>query len=281
MNVFCILKDDGIKRISLSGEIQTDIENYLNKSIQDYVNAEQTEFNGEYKPNEGEVLVINNFQDNSSVNISKEKTLNIEKINPEEIEKIKNLMFVYDDKIAFQCFDNRKIIRPERPYLIYSGNTFSKIENKGFTVSDKVDAVLLKNEQKLLFESYHNARRIFELNSYYREATNEEIQAFCNENIFKLQTNIETELFNTRIRKKIYLINKNKLLQTVTQKFDVVFDHAQKFNLGCFFDNENKKIIFPAEKKDIENLINFLNDDLFQSPISDCIYQTNSKKRIT
>lgn len=76
------------------------------------------------------------------------------------------------------------------------------------------------------------------------------------------------------------MIQKNEVLEKVKKNFDIVYEYSRNIGLENMFDKENKKINFPQDKKSLERLIKFLNDDLFISPVTGILYETNSKKPI-
>lgn len=277
MNIYCILKENNLKRkIVLSPELQKSLHEYISQSINQIMTASKEPFTGEYRPDDNEVLFIDNFE-NPYKNF---EYLSLKPLQVEEIENIKTIVFDNKEVIAYQCFDSRKIIRPQKWHLIYSNDTYIKIDNKGLVIENKVDALFEKRTMTLLFYSYHNTSKILDLSKYYREATKEEIDSFCKNKIFHTEKSFSTDNFNTKIRKKIYLIKKNDILKRIKNNFEEVADYAVQLNLGDFFKKDKKLINFPNKKKEIEKLINFLNDDLYKSPISNLIYETNSKKII-
>lgn len=277
MNLYCMLKNNDnpiniIRRILLSQELQSNLSAYIQKSINEVKNSTPISFSGEYKTEEDEVLIIENFE-NPYANFIPATT---QILQSNEIENIKTLIFVNEEMIAYQCFDSRKVIRPEKWFLIYSGNTYNKIDNKGLIIESKIDALFWKN--RLFFSSYHNASKIFDLSSYYREASDKEIDDLMKDKCIQADVSFDKNLINSKMRKKLYLIQKNKTLEKVQNNFDIVLEYAKQLNVGKMFDKKKKKIIIPSDKKNLEKLINFLNDDLYKSPISETIYETNSKK---
>lgn len=277
MNIYCIIKESkDLKRILLSQKLQKELSKYLKASIEEIKKKEGVKFSGEYKPEENEVLLIENF----SNPYASFDTLSLEKLAENEIESIKALVFSMDDgKIAYQCFDSRKIIRPEKWILINSEETYSKIDKKGLIIGNNVDAVFLNNS--LFFNSYHNASKIFDLSEYYKEATDNEIENFMKDQIIEYESSFDKSLLNSRMRKKIYLILKNEVLSKVDENFGAVVEYSKQIGISTCFDQENKKIVFPNEKKEFEKLLNFLNDDIYNSPITGNNYETNSKRKIS
>jgi hypothetical protein len=61
MNVFVLLKDEKIKRISISQEIQKQLEDYLKDSINQFLIKERIDFDGQYKPDNNQILSISNY----------------------------------------------------------------------------------------------------------------------------------------------------------------------------------------------------------------------------
>ncbi len=278
MNIYAILRNDNsLKRISLTQELQEELDSYINSSIQHFEGLSPIKFSGEYKPDEDQILFIENFKNPYSEFVP----TSTEILEKSEIDYIKTIVFVDSDKIAYQCFDSRKIIKPNKWFLIYSRKTFSKINEPALIIDAKIDALYFKEEKKLLFLSYHNASKIFDLSEYYREATDSEINHFLNNNLIQKDTSFNTNLFNSRMRKKLHLIIKNNVLEKVERNFSEVVKYAEKFKLEQMFDKINQKIIFPSEKKDLEKLIKFLNEDLFESPITGNKYEINSKHTVS
>jgi hypothetical protein len=281
MNILCRLnsktENDNLRRITLSNDLQNQLSEYLSAAIDFFKKAKQIEFNGEYQPNENEVLLINNFDFPLK---EYDNIINIPLLKEKEIDYVKYIIFLNESSLIFQTFDSRKIIKTEKLYLLYSSETFSKIDKKGLIIDAKIDALFMKNEKKLLFISYHNASRIFDLSIYYREATDKEIEDFKGNSIFKDAEKVDISLINSRYRKKIFQIINNDVLTKIKNNLNTVFNYAKEIQLDEFFEKTESKIIFPQEKKDIEKLISFLNDDLYKSPINDLIYETNSKKKV-
>jgi hypothetical protein len=273
MNVFVLLKDEKIKRISISQEIQKQLEDYLKDSINQFLIKERIDFDGQYKPDNNQILSISNY----NINFLDKLVVDAEILLENDIEQIKCIIFFYNNsKIGFQLFDNRKIINPSKFSLIYDSKTFSRLNSNGITISNTID-VLFDNNQ-LLFVSYHNASRIFNLSEYYREASDAEIDNLRNSDVIEFSQDIDNNQFDSIMRKKLFLIKKNKVVDIVKSNFEAIISYAKDAGMDEYFKDE--KIFFPSDKKKLKRLINFLNDDLFKSPITNLIYETNSKRAV-
>jgi hypothetical protein len=217
------------------------------------------------------------FGADSNINFLDKLVVDAEILLENDIEQIKCIIFFYNNsKIGFQLFDNRKIINPSKFSLIYDSKTFSRLNSNGITISNTID-VLFDNNQ-LLFVSYHNASRIFNLSEYYREASDAEIDNLRNSDVIEFSQDIDNNQFDSIMRKKLFLIKKNKVVDIVKSNFEAIISYAKDTGMDEYFKDE--KIFFPSDKKKLKRLINFLNDDLFKSPITNLIYETNSKRAV-
>ncbi len=271
MNLYVSLKDSTKKRISISQEIQEELDEYINPSIIEFKeNKNHILFDGQYKADEDEILYIDNYSDP----LIEQLNIDNETIKNTEIENIKCLILKINNSIfAFQNFDNRKIIS-NKFSLIFSKETFSKLNNKGIIINKNIDALLYNNQ--LFFLSFNNVSRIFDLDKFYREISDKEIDELENSGVFSKSLNKDN--LDSRIRKKLYLIKRNKILDIVKDKYKDIKTYANRIGLGdCF---QNNKIQVPDDKKGLKELINFLNDDLYKSSITDLLYETNSKRKI-
>lgn len=278
MNLYAILRNSNeIKRISLSQEIQNQLTDYINQTVNEIESIDKekkVEFDGQYKPEDDQILFINKFDDPNR-NLYK---IDANMLTDEEIDEIKAIVYYFkENKIAYQNFDSRKIIKTNKFSLIYHSDTFSKLENKGIILDNRIDALLLGNV--LYFNSFHNATKIFDLSAYFKEATDKELDELRNMPEINFQGINNYELFDSRMRKKIYLIMKNNVVQEVINNYNKVKDYAISIGIRNVFDDNNPKIIFPNDKNKLKDLINFLNDDLYKSVITGKIYETNSKTK--
>ncbi len=279
INLFAILKsEDLIKLINISSNIQNELTSIKNIA-EHFLNNERIPFDGQYKPEDDQILEIKNFH--LPFRIDFDNPLNLQKIDLSDIDLIKGIIISDKDLLGFQCFDRRKIIEPNRLNIIFRNNTFSKLEDKGIIIDNKLDAVFSKQNNSLLFFSFHNASKVLDLSEYYREATDREINSFLANEIFSdIPPNIN-ESIDTRIKKKIFLIKKNNVMEILKEEkiFREVVKYSKNLGLSDYFDSSTRKIKIPNDKKEFKKVISFLNEDLYKSPISEIIYETNSKRK--
>ncbi|WP_240321028.1 Kiwa anti-phage protein KwaB-like domain-containing protein [Xanthomonas oryzae] len=89
------------------------------------------------------------------------------------------------------------------------------------------------------------------------------------------------QISDTWVRRRLWLVQKSKILETVDIS-DLIAAAAQ-FNLTVnrtVDANGKELIVIPEDKRELKNLLRFLDDDYYTSPVSKNNYRTNSKVRL-
>jgi hypothetical protein len=281
-NLIAILKNGESKRIVASGNLQDEITSYFEDIASGFNrDKEPVSFDGRYNVSEDEIFVIDDFpiDDNITEAIQNPLTMDILSLNQDS----KDVQAIYcgdwnntEKTIYFQTFDTRKILA-KKLTLINSGNTYTRLNDPGIIIDGKID-VLYKNG-KLFFYSYHNARRILDLSSYYREATDQDLNTFSEVDMFDFEDKdwfIENS--DSTIRKKIALLQRNEVLSNSSIK--EIEKEAQRLSITISFTGTGsaKKLRFPKDKKQVKEIIRFLDEDYFISSLTKKKCLTNSKR---
>ncbi|WP_265001499.1 Kiwa anti-phage protein KwaB-like domain-containing protein, partial [Klebsiella variicola] len=181
------------------------------------------------------------------------------------------------DKIAIQTFSKKQILNESR-YLWLSKNSFTMSDLLGFNLDDKLVAIL--EGDKIKFRNFNNLRSIFDMSSYFAEATKQEISDFVNQPVFNIPVGFDLPaLADNVIRKKVTLINKSKILvnHTVTEIKNAAL--TLNFPIKTTGSGSSEKIEMPTNKKEIKELLNFLDEDYFNSEITKQRFRSNSKRK--
>lgn len=271
-NFYAILTDDTVRNINLTQAVIPSIEQIFTTSGLDILAKDPVLFTGNYKVEDDEVLYVNmQMPDNVTevaVNAMGIPTLNL---NHDTIRAL----FWYDNGVYyFQNFDNRRLLR-NRNILVYSNNTYSRLDENAFVVEPTVNAVYQNG--LFFFPNYFNANKIFSLAEYYHEATDDEIRDFAAGD----KVAIDQEWFlksNTVIRKNITLLQKSNVLAAADTK-KIKRSASRLFKLNIDLDATGK-IIFPNDHKATKDILTFLNEQFFRGVITGKPYRTSSKRDI-
>jgi hypothetical protein len=275
---FALLKDESVKKITLLQSVTSDIRDifmtassYLKNNV-----TEEIEFDGNYNIQEEEVLYVNfNLPEDFLSSIL--NPIGITNLNLDE-DLVKALFWIEkksngSNVIYFQNFDNRKVLK-NKNILTFNTNSYSKLEANAFIIDDTVSVIF--DNGKLYFKSFNNANKIFNLSSYYEEATNEEIETFSANPKVDIDTLWFQENSNTLIRKQVTLIQKSKILDTA----DVLKIESNAKDFKLEIEIKGGKIKFPNDKKQCKGILSYLNEQYYIGLITGNKFKTNSHKPV-
>jgi hypothetical protein len=242
-------------------------------------------FDGSYKPNDDEGLSICNFHLPEAITDAIRNPLGLQtfvydKDSEPDIKAIfigirteANNTEVFT--VAFQRFRKEQYLSTKKFSLFFENNTF-KIENRwGIGITDMVDCVFTQSE--LRFSSYYYTRQIFDLSEYYRSATDSEVRNFSSLELLSIADKDQFQsMADTWIRRKIAAINDSGVLKNNTAA--KIKRLAQ--NCGLEIIVENKKLIIPADKKKLKEILGFLDDEVYKGAFTEETYITNSKRKV-
>ncbi|WP_028113390.1 Kiwa anti-phage protein KwaB-like domain-containing protein [Ferrimonas kyonanensis] len=289
LNLFALTSDPSkrIVKFELSSDVQNDLTTYIKSQEATFdQHEEEIEFDGKYKPDEGEVLFIDGYDDIDDLSSAVENPLSAEVVDPTEdfFSEIKALFTGYttdcgDVKILLQNFDRRRIISTNGLSIFHSSNVYKKIEGIGLTIDHKLTATL--ENGKLKFFSFHNTRQMFDLSEYYKVATDDDVTEFAALDIIKSENTDELiEMSDSWVRRKISLIQQSGILQNVP--INEMKAVAIEFNIPFLteIDGAEEVIKLPDNKSDLKKLLRFLDEDYYKSPLSNTAFVTNSKRAV-
>lgn len=270
-----------VKRVSLTQPVQAKIEGIFQAQASAFLDgvSEEIDFCGDWKPDSDELLVIDVPAEgsviNAAVSANPVSLQNIDAANFEG-EAIKGLFVSMQSggrsRIVIQSFSAQQILA-RRFSLMLDGNTFKELTEPAFTLDNYVTAII--EDGKLKFKSFFNVKRIFELNQFYQEASDQQIDAFCaHANLHVADLDAFKALADQPIRKMVHAIVKTNVLDNYPV-LDIV---AKAASLGLVVSTDNGKVVVPGDKKEIKNLFRFLDDGIYQAALSSNRYVTNSKR---
>lgn len=288
-NFFAFIKDDSgscqIKRVRVNNPLQTELIKIFEDQRVYFDQGVDTEvdFNGDWKPDANEVLTINDISESTlmtnaiNANASSFTDVNISNFSNEPIKAIfTGITTNGQTKVFVQKFSSRQALSLNQLPLIkmQTGNTFVKTTDDIFTIDNKLVAIIEGNKTK--FKSFHNARMVFDLSEFYKEATDEDLTQMSQHASLEI-----TDLANfiaeadTQVRKMAHSIENSGVLDNYTV--------AQISTAAANFTNipvvvNNGKITLPNDKKELKEVLHFLLEDIYKGPLSGSDYLTNSKR---
>lgn len=288
MALFALMnKDSAVKiyRIDLDRKTNSDI----TKTFLDQTSFFETHHNIElpfeagYNPSYNECSYINNFTDaNILLDAVKRNTAMPKWTQQIGLDNITALFMAPEhpqikDKIAIQSFTKKQILNASK-YLWLNKDVFSLSELMGFNLDDKLVAIIQNN--KIKFKNFNNLRSIFEMNKYFANATLQQIDDFVKQSIFDLPQGFDlASLADNVIRKKVTLINNSGILTQHSVVDITTAATTLNFKIHTTGIGAQQKIMMPSTKKEIKELLDFLDEDYFNSEITKQRFRSNSKRK--
>lgn len=288
-NLFALVDDDDapIRRIPLTAALNTELAQLFAEQQAALLGDRQPiAFTGSYNVDEGEIFTIADYPLPPTIGqaIGNPLTCPVLNLNT-ETHRIKALFSgtwtAANKTVNFQVFDAGKLLK--RGFtLIGSGDTYKKLEEPGLMLQDKLTAHF--HNGTLYFTSYHNTKRFLDLADYYREATDTDLDEFAATDIFAFEDQASFKAqADSIIRKKIALLQKNEVLkdltvvdiQTVANNFNAELPEEHHITIMV---NDDGKLVIPEDKKQLKELIRFLDEDYVTAPLTKRKCLTNSKQ---
>ncbi|WP_372529319.1 hypothetical protein [Parvularcula marina] len=241
----------------------------------------ETDFDGDWKPDEDELLVLDNSDEVTDVvNAAIGNAVALPRINTTnfENEQIKALITCEGaagaERLLIQRFTGQQLLRRKRAYLL-DGNNFRELDEAAFTLGSSITCIVEDGELK--FDSYHNLRAIFDVVDFYEEATDADIDtiaAHASINIPDVD-GFKDDATQT-IRKLVHKVMNSGVLDAHTSQ--EIHDRAA--DTGLTIDLINGVLQVPDDKALARQFFRFLDDSLYEAALSGQRYVTNSKRAI-
>lgn len=283
MNLFALTSNPAarILRFPLSQDLQEVLSAVFRAQRDAFLNGivETIEFDGRYRPEEGELLVIKNFVDVDGLNGAVQNPIGVEQFDPavHTLESVKAIFAGCPDgspAVLVQLFEQRRLIATKSIAIFFSGNTFERMSDAGLTLDTKLLAVLHGPELK--FQSFHFLRRVFDVDDHFKEATAAEIKTFAaHDKLVTADAAAFEAAASSTVRRKIALILQSGVLDNHPTEHIVAT--AKTFKLEIKTTPEGK-IELPTNPGDLRRLLRFLDEDYYESPLSQTHYVSNSKR---
>ena len=178
------------------------------------------------------------------------------------------------EMVLFQNFTRSHIIEPGRGLFLERG-TYKSATSRGFTLADRLTAVLHVAERRLVFANFRSANVILPLADLYREASEEEVrEVLGHDKLAPEDLNATASNPSQWARKHFAMLRDSTVLDDYTPA--QLRNRGRK--VGVTIRVQAGKLVFPTDKAEAKKLLQFLSEELFRGAITDTLYATNSKR---
>ena len=286
MNLLALCRDKNgitIKRIPLDGALQVPVMRIFSDQEAQFRagRPNEVDFDGNWNPDDDEVFVLNATAEANTMvvaasgNILALPAISVKKFDTENIKAL----FVRanaggNPRLLVQRFTSAQILS-RRFALLAHNNQFNRITNPAFNFATSLTCIVEGGQIK--FESYNKLRAVLDVTEFFAEATNKNIDDFAGHASIAIDDVAAFKELVTQTERKLI----HKLASTgVLGKHTPQEIQEKAAETGLAVNLANDRIVFPTGKQEIRRLLRFLDDSLYEAPLSGHRYVTNSKRRI-
>lgn len=242
------------------------------------------EFDPGYKLHDDECFEIHDFPMSEDLLGFCRQPLSAERVEASDFAELPiNGIVGYDfsggqRKLYFQNFDSRRVLIPGRRFALLpmaDASTFKQLTKPVLLLDAHITAVW--DNGVLRFKSFHLAKQLFDLSTYFTEATDEQITQFVSHSRLQCaDTTRFTGACNTWSRTKIALILRGGILDHATG--EIIREAAAAVEYEVQMDGD--RIVLPEEKNELRSLLQFLDEDIYRGPISHRRLLSSGKRQL-
>jgi hypothetical protein len=271
-------------RIPMHQELQETLATTWQDQVDAFLSdAREIEFNAGYQPEEHERFALDGFEPPEWLAKETSATVgDLDSINEDEaiMALIKGIVgFARDENdeelVLFQNFSRSHVIKPGN-FLFLRNGTYETAERPGLTLESKLSAIYRRAEEKLVFRNFRAVNTFLPLGDFYEVASEQQIRdVLSHDKLAPVNVDALATDSNQWMRKRFAMLRDSGVLDEFSAK------QIQARSKGYDVDIQIRKgkIVFPEDRSAAKKLLQFLNEELFRGPITEILFETNSKRK--
>lgn len=240
----------------------------------------EIDFTGDWKPDDDEVLILRNPPEVATLLAAANQNavaLPVLDVRNFQNEGVKGVFTAIgqgaNTELAIQLFSSQQLLS-NKFTILHDGNVFRRITEPAFALANNLVA-LANQAGELRFKSYPMVRRIFDLNPFFRAATDAELATFCvHGSLSVADAHAFSGNADEGIRKHVLAVTKAGVLDNHT----VANLQAQAAMIGFPIVVNAGRIELPMDRRNAKQFLSFLLNKVYQGPISQQLFITNSNR---
>ncbi len=298
MDFFGVMTDFNVRLIELSDRVNSHLEEIFQKDIREYQQLDSKDFFPDYTPKRGaENLKLDGFRLPAVMERGMLLWHSRDRLRPTDIRPhgVKALVAVeighmppdnpnerrqrFVKQAAFKRLDKSRIIDQSVLRIVWSRETFDRIDGPGITVPEGLDALYV--EGTLYFNSHRTANGFLDLTDAFDEASEPQINEVMDQGIllYAGDSTIHDFVNPTNKRAISMLWRSGRMASMNVQQ---IKEYAEEY--GVEFDTDGsgpiEKILVPETNKAFKELLDLLNQNYFPGIFDGEKYVANSKRPV-
>lgn len=276
--------DPTFLRLDLDPKAEEAIEELFDKAAEVFLESVEQliPFDAGYTVKEGECFEIDNFKMDEGLLAACDQPLTAERVQAKNVGALELKAVVgykRDGKsqtLLLQNFDGRRVLVPGRRFAITAmadSSTFQALKRPVVVLDARISAIWM--DGKLLFKSFHLAKQMVDLTEHFQAASDKQLESFAKHKLIECGDVAKfVDANNFWTRKKVAMILASGYLDKVPAKEMKGIASNVQYDLVM----KNGKIIMPEEPKLMQELLHFLDEELYVGYFSKKPFLTNSKR---
>lgn len=271
-----------VKHVQLAPHLQAGLDSYFQAQEAAFMDgiANEVLFNGDWKPDEDEVLVATGIAEAQVLLAAADQNaVALPPLNAAgfETENVKALFTALgpatNQRLLIQSFSPQQILSTKLA-LLFEGNVFRRVTEPAFTLGSQLVATV-DAAGAIKFKSYALVRRIFDLTALFRQATDAELAAFCaHGHLSVADANAFMASADEGIRKAVHTLTTGN----VFAQNSVTAIQAQATAIGFPVQVVTGRLVVPSTRKEIKTLLSFLLNKVYLGSLDRRLFITNSTR---
>ncbi|AWV20020.1 hypothetical protein RADP37_05508 (plasmid) [Roseomonas mucosa] len=271
-----------VQHVQLTSALQNQLDGIFQAQDASFMQgiSNEIDFDGDWKPDSDELLVARNLAE-AQVLLSAANQ-NAVSLPPLDISNFQNqgvkALFTSvgngtSQRLLVQTFDQQQVLSGRIAFL-FDGNVFRRLVEPTFSLGTQLVATI-DSTGAVRFKSFTMLRRIFDLASYYQQATDAELQTFCTHASLSIPDPVAFVAgADEGIRKAVLAISRTGVLST----YPVSNIETQAAAIGFPLTLNGGQIEVPQDRKGAKALFSFLLNKVYLGPINQRLHITNSSR---
>ena len=287
LNLFAACRNNGqllVKRVPLDRSVQEAVEEMFTRQERQFREnvTDEVPFDGDWKAESNEVLTLGvPGEARVFVDVMKENAIAIPTIDTSNFDQegIRALFTTSEtggkSVVLIQLFTIAQVLSRKFP-LVMRGNTFRELTDPSFAFGAKLEGII--EDDVLKFKSFFNVRKIIgSMSAHFRAATDKEMREFAAHESIEVE-NVESfiELADETTRKLVRAVAEAKTLD----KYSTTSVVEAARSVGVELNARGDRLVLPTKRAELKRVVRFLDDGLYEAPLTRRRYETNSKKLV-
>ena len=271
------------RRVELDGSVQDQVEGLFvqqNNAFFEGIDLE-VPFEGRWRPDPNELLTIQVpdealvFEQALAQNALALDTINAANFTNAGIRALFSGEVVNgNDRILVQRFTNGQSL--SRKFVLFlPGNTFRRLTDPAFNLDSSLTFVIEGGLVK--FKSFQKLRSILDVGDIFREATDPEVRAFAQHPslaVADLEGFVDSA--DEVTRKLISAVTASGILEDFTPLEIQAAARLTQLEIAL----ENNAMVLPVDRREVKNMLRFLDESRYSGPLTGTPYETNSRRPV-